>query len=108
MNEKTPVLDVVIGPAGDAWRMHFAPASWWSGMLQRRMNERREIFPVARPDAEDLENFMFQTDSPYEHRRTADGALEIRAQGRSAVTLVAWLEELVRSAPTLPSGRFRV
>jgi hypothetical protein len=65
------------------------------------MDEHLEIFPVARPDADDLERFMWDTDSPYDHRRTTDGGLEIRAEGRSAMTLVVWLEELVRSAPCL-------
>jgi len=103
MAEKAPVLDVFIGRRGDAWRLYFAPASWRPGMLRAWMNERREIFPVARPDADDLAKFMWATDSPYEHRRTAHGGLEIRAAGRSAITLLIWLEQLVRSAPTLPS-----
>lgn len=103
MKEKWPVLDLFIGRDGDGWRMHFAPGSWRPGMLRPWMNERRDIFPVARPDADDLANFMWQTDSPYAHRQTADGGIEIRAEGRSAVTLLIWLDELVRSAPTLPS-----
>jgi len=54
-------------------------------------------FPVAKPDADDLERFMLETDSPYEHRRTSDGGIEILANGRSAVTLLVWLEEIVRA-----------
>jgi hypothetical protein len=68
------------------------------GLLRERMDEHGEIFPVAKPDAEDLERFMLETDSPYEHRRTADGGIEILAKGRSAVTLLVWLEEIVRPA----------
>ena len=72
-------------------------------MLGVRANGCREIFPVARPDANDLANFMFQTDSPYQHRRIADGGVEIRTEGRSAVTLLVWLDEWVRAAPALAS-----
>jgi hypothetical protein len=103
MTEKAPLLDVFIGRHGSAWRMYFAPASWRPSMLQSWMNEHREIFPVARPDAGDLEKFMWATDSPYQHRKTADGGLEIRAEGRSGVTLLVWLDELVLSAPALPN-----
>jgi len=46
---------------------------------------------------------MGETDSPYQHRRIADGGLEIRAEGRSAVTLLVWLDALVRAAPTRTS-----
>lgn len=103
MTEKAPVLDVFIGRHGDGWRMVFAPASWMPPMLQVWANDRREIFPVARPDADDLAKFMGKTDSPYESRRIADGGLEIRAEGRSAVTLLVWLDALVRAAPALAS-----
>jgi hypothetical protein len=40
---------------------------------------------------------MLETDSPYEHRKTSDG-IEILAEGRSAVTLAVWLEEIVQPA----------
>jgi hypothetical protein len=46
---------------------------------------------------------MWATDSPYEHRRVNDGGVEIRAEGRCAVTLLVWLDELVRAAPALAS-----
>jgi hypothetical protein len=63
------------------------------------MDDRGEIFPVAQPNADDLDRFMFETDSPYEHRSTSDVGIEIQAKGRSAVTLLVWLEEIVRRAP---------
>jgi hypothetical protein len=100
MTEKTPVLDLFIGRDGDAWRLYVAPASWRPGLLQMRMDEHGEIFPVAQPDPDDLERFMWDTDSPYEQRRTGDGGVEILAKGRSAVTLLVWLEDLVRPATT--------
>lgn len=103
MTEKAPVLDIFIGRHGDAWRLYFAPLSWMPAMLGVRTNGRREIFPVGRPDADDLEKFMWATDSPYEHRPIADGGIEIRAEGRSAVTLLVWLDERVRAAPALAS-----
>ena len=97
------MLDVFIGRRGDAWRLVFAPLSWMPPMLGVRANGCREIFPVARPDADDLAKFMGETDSPYEHHRIADGGVEIRAEGRSAVTLLVWLDQLVRAAPALAS-----
>jgi hypothetical protein len=63
-----------------------------------RADEHREIFPVAKPDADDFDRFMRETDSPYEYRRTSDGGIEILAEGRSAVTLLVWLEDIVRPA----------
>lgn len=98
MTPKAPVLDLFIGRDGDAWRLYVAPASWQPGLLRMRMDEHREIFPVSQPDANDLESFMWETDSPYERRKTSDGGVEILAKGRSAVTLLVWLEDIVRPA----------
>jgi hypothetical protein len=69
------------------------------GLLRARADERGSIFPVAKPDVDDLDRFMFDTDSPYQHRRTGDGGIEIVASGRSAVTLLTWLEDVVSPAP---------
>jgi hypothetical protein len=76
-------------------------------LLLDRMDEHREIYPVARPDAADLDRFMFETDSPYEHRVTADGGLEIRAAGRSAITLLVWLEGIVSASACHAERRCR-
>jgi hypothetical protein len=101
MIPKAPVLDLFIGRDHDAWRLYVAETSWMPGLLRMRADEHREIFPVAKPDADDLERFMLETDSPYEHRRTSDGGIEILAKGRSAITLLVWLEEIVRPAGVL-------
>jgi hypothetical protein len=69
MNPKAPVLDLFIGRDHDAWRMYVAETSWMPGLLRMRADKRREIFPVAKPDADDLERFMFETDSPYAEAR---------------------------------------
>jgi hypothetical protein len=98
MIPKAPVLDLFIGPDDDVWRLYVAETSWMPGLLRMRADEHREIFPVAKPDPDDLERFMFETDSPYEHRPTSDGGIGILAEGRSAVTLLVWLEEIVRPA----------
>jgi hypothetical protein len=65
-----------------------------------QMDSHCTIFPVSRPDADDLERFMLKRDAPYEHRKTKHGDIEILAKGRSAVTLLVWLDDLVRSAST--------
>ena len=101
MTPKAPVIDVFIGRDGDAWRMYIAPNSWAGLILFRCMDRHREIYPVARPDAHDLERHMWSTDSPYEHRKTSDGGIEIRASGRSALSLYYWLEALVNPGEVL-------
>jgi hypothetical protein len=63
------------------------------------MNAHREIYPVAQPDPDDLERFMFERDAPYEHQRTTDGGLEIRASGRSALVLYDWLAAFLDLSP---------
>jgi hypothetical protein len=64
----------------------------------RPPHEHREIYPIAKPDAVDLDAFMFECDAPYEKRVTADVGLEIKAAGRSAVVLHTLLERLVARA----------
>jgi hypothetical protein len=63
------VLDLFIGKDGDAWRLYVAPCSWAPGLLSMRMDEHREVYPVAKPDPDDLEKFMWDTDSPYAEAR---------------------------------------
>ena len=100
MTAKTPVLDVLIARDRDAWRLYFAPGSWVPGFLGPVDTSTiiQSISPVSRPDLDDLELFARETDSPCERRASADGGVEIRASGRSAITLAVWLEELVRKA----------
>jgi hypothetical protein len=95
MTPKAPVLDLFIGRDGDPWRLYVAPTSWRPMLLRDRMGERGSIFPVAKPDAEDLDRFMWKLDSQYDKRVTADGGVEILAKGRSAIALLVWLEGLV-------------
>ena len=73
MNPKAPVLDLFIGHDHDAWRLYVAETSWMPGLLLGRMDDHREIFPVAKPDADDLDRFMFETDSPYAEARVMRG-----------------------------------
>jgi hypothetical protein len=73
MNPKAPVLDLFIGRDHDSWRLHVAATSWKPALLHMRMDEHREIFPVAKPDADDLDRFMFETDSPYAEARVMRG-----------------------------------
>ncbi len=94
MKPQAPVLDIFIGRDHDAWRLYVAPTSS-PALLWLRLDENREIYPIGRPDAADLDRFMFDTDSPYEHRVSSDGGIQIVAKGRSAVTLLVWLEELM-------------
>jgi hypothetical protein len=95
MKDQAPVLDVFIGRAGDAWKLYSAPLSWRTPFLPY-MDARGDIYPVRQPDLEDLERFMWESDSPYGPRPTSDGGLQIVARGRSAVTLAVWLQELIR------------
>jgi len=95
MIPKAPVLDIFIGRDGEAWRIYLASTSWKPGLLRSRMDEHGQVFPVARPDIEDLDRFMWEVDSPFERRPTTDGGVEILAKGRSAVTLLVWLGGIV-------------
>ena len=61
----------------------------------RQADERGDVFPLGRPDLADLDRFMWDTDSPFERRQTADGGVEIVARGRSALTLAVWLQQLI-------------
>jgi hypothetical protein len=56
---------------------------------------------VGQPDIADLDRFMWETDSRFDRRPTADGGVEILAKGPSAVTLVTWIQEAgsTRQAP---------
>jgi hypothetical protein len=105
MLEKAPVLDVFLGREHDAWRLHFAPSSWCPGLRQIQLDQHYTIFPVSCPDVDRLERFMWERDAPYEYRKTKHGDLEILAKGRSALSLFAWLNELVRSASTATRER---
>ena len=103
MVERLPFLDVLIAREhGDTWRKYFGPASWCPPSLRARLDEYREIFPVSRPDADDLVRFMGNARAHYQHHRVKDGGVEILAKGRSALTLAPWLEYLVRSASARP------
>lgn len=96
MIPKHPILDVLIGRDGDGWRLYFAPQSWKLGLAV----PREGLFPVGKPDVADLDEFMWKTDSPFERHATGDGGVEILARGRSAVTLSAWLRELITAVPS--------
>jgi hypothetical protein len=62
------------------------------------MDERGDIFAVGRPDVADLDAFTWECDAPFERHATADGGVEIRAEGRSAVVLVTWLRDLIEGS----------
>jgi hypothetical protein len=92
----SPVFDLFIGRHGDAWRLYAAPTSWKPDLLRWRMDERGEIFPVARPDLAKLDHLMWNANAPFDRRPTTDGGVEILAQGRSAkVLLLGWLAGIV-------------
>ena len=104
MVPQTPVIDVYIGRDGDAWRLYSAPSSWRTP-FSLHMDERGDIFPVGRPDIADLDRFMWETDSVFQRRPTLDGGVEIVAKGRSAVTLVTWIQELIELGKRPPEAR---
>jgi hypothetical protein len=59
------------------------------------MDERGKIFPVTRHHLEDIDRFMWNSDSPFERRPTIYGGVEILAKGRAAIPLLFWLEGIV-------------
>jgi hypothetical protein len=90
---KGPVIDVLVARDGDAWRLYFAPSSWKPGTLGTA--DRNSIFPVARPDFAALDRFMRKAALPFERCLTADGGIEVRAKGRGAIAVAAWLSKLI-------------
>jgi hypothetical protein len=106
MTPKSPILDVFIGRDGESFRLYSAPLSW-RAPFHGHMDERGGIFPVGRPDVADLDRFMWEADSPFERRPTADGGVEILAKGRAAVTLAVWLADLIAAghAPSITDQR---
>ena len=99
MNDQAPVLDIFISRDGDAHRLYFARGSWCPPMLRHSLDQNLEVFPVTEPDLADLDRHMWSCDAPYEKSVTKMGGVELRARGRSAVTLSVWLEQLVTARP---------
>ncbi len=97
-------IDVLIARDRGAYRLYTAPGSWKVPPIFDRMDERGDVYPVMKPDLEDLHNFMWNCDAPYEVRPIADGGAEIRATRRSALILWHWLEELMAPAPLRRGG----
>ena len=94
MTIPSPILDILLTPDHDAWRLYASARSWLPPMLRDHLDDDLEAFPVKEPDLEDLDKHMWSTDSPYEKRVTKHGGVELLARGRSAVTLAVWLEEM--------------
>jgi hypothetical protein len=98
MTPKAPIIDVLIAPDGANWRMYSAALSW-RVPFHPHIDGRGDIVPIGRPDVADLDRFMWETDSPFERRVTANGGVEIVASGRSALVLALWLQALLIVGP---------
>jgi hypothetical protein len=83
-----------VGRDGDAWRLYLAPASWCPACFGCGWMSTARFAPSRNP---------IRTTWSVEHglalQETSEGGLEILAKGRSAVTLLVWLEDLVQAAP---------
>ena len=66
MTPQSPMTDVLIVPDEQQLEDHLRPVLVGPPMLRFHTNARREVFPVARPDLEDLERFMWACDAPYQ------------------------------------------
>jgi len=73
-------------------------------MIRGYLDVHRERFPLNEPKLELLERHMWETDSPYARRATTGGGIELLAQGRSAVSLVVWLESYLSEPVASASG----
>ncbi len=90
---KGPIIDVLVARDGDAWRLYFAPSSWKPGTLGTA--DRNSMFRVAAPDIAALDRFMRKAALPFSRSLTADGSVEVRAKGRAAIAVAAWLTKLI-------------
>lgn len=91
----TQSTEVLIQRDTDAWRLH--ARGWVPGHARTRLDVRGEFYPLGEPDVEDLEQFMWAFDAPYQARRTSQGSVEITATGRAASALWEWLTELIEA-----------
>ena len=92
----TVTLDVYIGPDRVGARLYLTRRSWLPPVLRDHLDENLEAKLPKLPDWEAFDRFMWETDSPHEKRVTTSGGAEIKAKGRSAVTLLVWLESEIR------------
>jgi hypothetical protein len=91
----TQSTEVLIQPDAAAWRLH---ARGWIPLYARmKLDVRGDVFPVGEPNLQDLEQFMWALDAPYEARRTSEGSVEIAATGRGANAVWEWLTELIEA-----------
>lgn len=92
----TPVINILVTRDGSAWRLYFVPYSWKPAHLFT--GEGDSIHPVGRPDLRSLDRFAHRTRAALVKRVIGDGGVEIRARGRAALALAAWLDQLVAAA----------
>lgn len=91
MTPQAPVIDILIAKDGDSFRLYSAPGSWRGGVINRHGDARGDVFPVARPDAEGLERFMFASDAPYDiGARAVAGWRSSRRGGRPCACSCGW------------------
>jgi hypothetical protein len=96
-----PVIDVYIMPEGDAWRIICAPVWREPEVLLPHLDETREIFPVGRPDLEELDRFMWAHDAPYEKQLSEAGGVALFAKGRGGQMLAEWIIRLIAAGATI-------
>jgi hypothetical protein len=96
MTEQAPPFDLFVSPDRVGARLYLTRRSWLPPVLRDHLDENLEAKLAALPDWTAFDRFMWETDSPHEKRITTSGGAEIRARGRSAVTLLVWLEGVLR------------
>ena len=80
--------------------MYVAPRSWRVESVRRHLDAAGEVYITSEIDFDELDRFMFETDAPYEKRRSSEGGAQLTARGRAAVCLAVWLEGLLEGVPT--------
>jgi hypothetical protein len=99
MAPKPTAIDILFSQEDAGWRLYVAPFSR-VGALRDCSGPRGVISPVPAPDFVDLERRMWEADAPYEKHPTRDGrAVQIVARGRSARSLLDWLDVLLADVP---------
>jgi hypothetical protein len=84
-------VELLFSKDRNAWRLYIC--GWVAPIARQRLGENGEVFPVQKPNLDDLRDFMLQCDASYSVHAPGNEAIEVAAKGRSAEHLWQWLSK---------------